>query len=65
MIGGREREQAGWPDPNERRCDACGHVWFHGERRHEYVDDGAQRPEDATVLCGLCRRKHGRARPTW
>jgi hypothetical protein len=38
------------PDPNERPCDNCGHIWFAGERRHEYVDEDE-------VLCILCRRK--------
>jgi hypothetical protein len=51
-----------WPDPNERPCDECGHVWFPGERRHEYVDTGAARPEDAGVLCDLCRRQRALAR---
>jgi hypothetical protein len=53
----------GWPNPNERNCDRCGHVWFAGERQHQYVDEGAERPQDATVLCVLCRRQAAAARP--
>lgn len=49
----------GWPHPNERPCEDCGHIWFGGERRHEYIDHAAQRPEDVTVLCVLCRRQRG------
>ncbi len=51
------RRPHGWPDPNERPCDDCGHVWFAGQRRHDYVDPLAERPEDVTVLCVLCRRR--------
>jgi hypothetical protein len=48
----------GWPDPNERDCDACGHVWFAGERRHRYlIDEAVLRPDDAQVLCELCYRQ--------
>lgn len=49
----------GWPHPNERPCKDCGHIWFEGERRHEYIDHAARRPEDVTVLCVLCRRQRG------
>ena len=49
----------GWPDPNERPCADCGHIWFAGERRHEYADHEVERPEDALVLCVLCRRQRG------
>ena len=52
----------GWPDPNERNCDDCGHVWFAGERRHVYADVDAARPEDADVVCALCRRQRARPR---
>ncbi|MDQ3850160.1 MAG: calreticulin family protein [Actinomycetota bacterium] len=53
---------ADWPHPNTRPCEDCGHVWFAGERRHEYVDPDAKRPEDAQVLCVLCRRQRALAR---
>jgi hypothetical protein len=49
---------AGWPDPNERDCDACGHVWFAGERRHRYLaEPSTGRAADAQVLCELCYRQ--------
>ena len=48
-----------WPHPNERPCEDCGHVWFAGERRHEYLDLTAERPDDVAVLCVLCRRRRG------
>ena len=56
---------ADWPHPNDRPCDECGHIWFAGERPHEYLDHSAQRPEDATVLCRLCRQQRSlpRAEP--
>ena len=53
----------GWPDPNERACDDCGHVWFAGQRRHAYDDVEAARAEDSDVLCSLCRRQREH-RPT-
>ena len=52
----------GWPDPNDRNCDDCAHVWFAGERQHSYADVEAASPEDSDVLCTLCRRQ--RERPT-
>lgn len=48
---------AGWPDPHDRTCDDCGHVWFAGERRHEYADPDAGGPEQSDVVCILCRQK--------
>ncbi len=44
------------PDPDERRCDRCGHVWFTGERHHEFVTagEGPGRPDGVEVLCALC-----------
>jgi hypothetical protein len=56
MTGDDDRHPAGWPHPNERPCDDCGHIWFAGERRHEYLDHSAERHE---VLCVLCRRQRG------
>ncbi|HEX8157159.1 MAG TPA: hypothetical protein VF526_07210 [Solirubrobacteraceae bacterium] len=57
-----DRHPADWPHPNTRPCNNCGHIWFAGERRHEYLDHGAERPEDVEVLCVLCRRKQGLSR---
>jgi hypothetical protein len=54
---------AGWPPPNDRPCDRCGHVWFAGERRHEYVDATAEKAEHAEVLCILCRQKRAAPLP--
>ena len=47
----------GWPDPHERVCDDCGHVWFAGERRHLYADPGSGGPEESDVVCLLCAQK--------
>lgn len=52
----------GWPHPNTRPCGDCGHIWFAGERRHEYLELGAERHEDVAVLCALCRQQRGLAR---
>jgi hypothetical protein len=52
-----DRHPADWPHPNERPCDQCGHIWFAGERRHDYLDHAADHHEDVTVLCTLCRRQ--------
>jgi hypothetical protein len=50
-----------WPDPNERPCHDCGHVWFAGERRHEYDVDQLERApddhEDVHVVCVLCHQQ--------
>ena len=62
MTGDNDRHPADWPHPDDRPCDDCGHIWFAGERRHEYVDHGAGSHEDAKVLCVLCRRQRGLAR---
>ena len=53
------RHPAGWPHPNARPCADCGHIWFAGARRHEYLDHHTERPEDVEVLCVLCRRRRG------
>lgn len=50
----------GWPDPRERNCDDCGHVWFAGERRHFYADPDAASAQDSDVVCVLCRQKRAR-----
>jgi hypothetical protein len=62
-----DRQPADWPHPNERPCDQCGHVWFAGERPHDYLDHAAGRHEDVTVLCTLCRqqRRLPRAEPEY
>jgi hypothetical protein len=62
MTGAAPSHPDGWPDPHDRTCDDCGHVWFAGERRHEYADPAAARPEDSDVVCVLCRQK--RVSPT-
>lgn len=50
-----------WPDPNARPCHDCGHVWFAGERRHEYDVDQLDRPpgdhEDVHIVCVLCHQQ--------
>jgi hypothetical protein len=55
---------AGWPHPNDRPCGECGHVWFRGERPHEYLDHTAENPDDVEVLCKLCRQQRGLTRAT-
>jgi hypothetical protein len=62
MTGDDDRHPADWPPPNERPCEDCGHIWFAGERRHEYLDHDVERHEDVEVLCVLCRRRRGLAR---
>lgn len=52
-----------WPDPRERVCDDCGHVWFAGERRHLYAEPEAAGPEQSDVVCLLCAQKR-RSRAT-
>jgi hypothetical protein len=60
MTGDEDRHPEDWPHPNERPCHQCGHIWFRGERPHEYLEhDAQQRPEDVTVLCRLCRQQRG------
>jgi hypothetical protein len=44
-------------DPNELPCAACGHVWFAGERRHQWCDPEPGAPGEAQVLCALCLRQ--------
>ena len=62
MSDEEDRHPADWPHPNDRPCDQCGHVWFAGERPHEYLEHDAERPESVTVLCRLCRRQRGLSR---
>ena len=52
------------PHPNSVPCADCGHIWFEGERRHEYVDDvGTVTIEDgADAVCVLCHQKRRRKR---
>ncbi|HEY5197187.1 MAG TPA: hypothetical protein VIJ51_09195 [Solirubrobacteraceae bacterium] len=58
----------GRADPSSLPCVDCGHVWFDGERRHEYVPappppgfrTGGDRVE---VVCVLCARKRDRRPP--
>ncbi len=58
--GGGASQPAARSHPNTRPCDDCGHVWFAGERRHEYLDD--EERGEARVLCVLCRRQRALAR---
>ncbi len=58
-MSGDDRHPESWPHPSTRPCADCGHVWFAGERRHEYIEHDAERPDDVTVLCVLCRRQRG------
>jgi hypothetical protein len=58
MTAAGDRRPDGWPDPNTRPCDHCGHVWFAGERRHAYVEHDADRAAaEVPVLCVLCLRR--------
>jgi hypothetical protein len=52
------------PHPNTRPCSDCEHVWFEGERRHEYVDAAGEitAEDEADVVCILCRVKRRRPR---
>jgi len=53
------------PHPNTLPCDDCGHIWFEGERRHQYVgpDGEVTDADDADVVCLLCHQKRHRPRP--
>ena len=53
------------PHPNTLRCSDCGHVWFEGERRHQYADaQGEVSTKDgADVVCALCMQKRRRRAP--
>lgn len=45
--------------PNTMPCVDCGHVWTHGERRHEYdhhLGYGAAHHLDVQVVCTICQR---------
>lgn len=53
-MSGEER-----PDANDRPCEDCGHIWFAGQRRHEYVDLEAGSDEQQAVLCLLCIQQRG------
>jgi hypothetical protein len=58
-------EQFQRPHPNSISCADCGHVWFEGERRHQYVDEAGEVSEQdgADVVCILCHQKRRRPRP--
>ena len=62
MIDDDARHSLDRSHPNTRPCDACGHIWFDGERRHEYADHGAEHHEDAQVFCVLCLQQRGLTR---
>jgi hypothetical protein len=58
-----EPTRDGLPDPDEAPCVDCGHVWFEGERRHEYVTGQPApgfRVGQVEVVCVLCRRQRER-----
>jgi hypothetical protein len=63
MIAGDDLGQR--PHPNSVPCADCGHVWFEGERRHEYADDAGTVTIDdgADAVCALCLQKRRRAHP--
>jgi len=61
---GAAGDPGGRADPNARPCDDCGHVWFAGERRHEYLDSSGDGRQDAEVICVLCREQRGLTRST-
>ena len=45
------------PHPNTLACVDCGHVWFEGERRHEYDHHNGYEPEhhfDVEPVCTVC-----------
>ena len=63
MSADADRQPDDRPDPSTLPCDECGHVWFPGERRHVYLAEDAERPEEAAVLCTLCRRQRGLGPP--
>jgi len=53
------------PHPNTLKCADCGHIWFEGERRHQYVDAVGEVTveDDADAICILCRQKRRRRAP--
>ena len=59
MSGDEDRHPDDWPHPNTWPCEDCGHIWFPGERRHEYVEHEGVSLEEVEVLCVLCRRRRG------
>ena len=45
------------PHPHDLPCVDCGHVWFKGERRHEYDHHLGYAPEhhlDVVARCTIC-----------
>ena len=50
-------EQKRIPHPNALPCADCGHVWKHGERRHEYDHYrgyGAEEQLSVEAVCSTC-----------
>jgi hypothetical protein len=62
MIGDHSGSPAKQDDPDARCCDQCGHVWFAGERHHQYVAADAEHDRSVEVLCSLCLNKRRVAR---
>lgn len=44
-------------DPNDRPCDQCGHIWFAGERQHQFAGGSAVGNGEIEVLCSVCSHK--------
>ena len=40
------------PHPNTIPCEDCGHVWFEGERRHQYVGPNGEVSEEDAADAG-------------
>jgi hypothetical protein len=48
------------PHPNSLPCVDCGHIWYDGERRHEYDHHqgyGSEHHLDVESVCTLCHAK--------
>ncbi len=56
--------EIGRPHPNTLPCADCGHIWFEGERRHDYVDPRGEVTIEAGAdpVCVLNRPKRARGR---
>jgi hypothetical protein len=46
------------PDPNDRACNDCGHVYTEGERRHEYDHHRGYEPEHHEHVEPVCTTCH-------
>lgn len=53
------------PEANSVPCTDCGHIWSHGQRRHEYdhyVSYDADDHLEVEAVCTRCHKARGRAR---